>query len=740
MRIQSCLRRLHSAALVVALAAPAARGTHDGANPADAVQRLLAAPANGSPAPVRLRSASVLGSRITLDFSGELAALGLGSAAFEAFLRPLHRAAVATLPPELSSVEIITLIEGVPLDRLLEPPAPRDRPATAALVSPPAGIAPSVQPLHNRRIALSPGHGYYFNGNAFVLQRSYWQGIVEDFVNHDFVTHLQSELLALGADVQPTRNLDRAAGNGESGFPKWQEAARYHVKALGAAESVWNEPNFTHLEQDIRCRPRYANAIEADILVSIHNNGAGTPGAGTGTETLYDTSNASAAESRRLADLVHGRVISAIRRAYHPTWSDRRVQGFNGSYGENRLATRPSVILEIAFMDRPTPDNAALQDDRFKRLVAAAIRDGIQEYFEGPTVPPAPSALVAATGVGAISLSWRDNADTETGFRLERRSTAANAAWATLAVTGPNVTVHTDPSASAGASYVYRVVAFNARGDSAQASNEVTATPAAPGARPAAWLANLSVRTTLAAAQRVIVGVVVSGGTREVLLRGAGPALVPLGVATAMPDPRLEVFRGQAMVDQNDDWADALAPVFTAVGAFPFVAGSRDAALLQSLGGAHTVQASGPNGGTVLVEGYDAATGGDGWLVNLSSRNRVGTGADVLIAGFHIAGTGVKRVLIRGIGPGLAALGVPGTLADPRLDVFDPTGAIVESNDNWDSALAATFASVGAFALPTASRDAAVVVALEAGRGYTAQVSGVAGTTGEALVEIYELP
>ena len=144
--------------------------------------------------------------------------------------------------------------------------------------------------------------------------------------------------------------------------------------------------------------------------------------------------------------------------------------------------------------------------------------------------------------------------------------------------------------------------------------------------------------------------------------------------------------------------------------------------------------------GVVLVEGYDAGSGGAGRLVNLSSRNRVGTGADILIAGFYVAGSGTKRLLVRAVGPGLAQFGVTGALADPRLEIFDREGNSLGENDTWDRALAATFASVAAFSLPLASRDAGLVVTLAAGRGYTAQVSGVNNGTGEALVEIYELP
>lgn len=97
-------------------------------------------------------------------------------------------------------------------------------------------------------------------------------------------------------------------------------------------------------------------------------------------------------------------------------------------------------------------------------------------------------------------------------------------------------------------------------------------------------------------------------------------------------------------------------------------------------------------------------------------------------------------MLIRAVGPTLAIFGVPGTLLDPKLDVFSGN-TLVQANDNWggSSAISSIFNSVGAFALSTASRDAAIVVTLPPGN-YTAQVSGGGGTTGVALVEVYEVP
>lgn len=703
---------------------------------ATAIHRTLAADDTHR---VRLLDASLAGNRLLLNFSRELFDLGLGSLAFERFSRAGHRAAADVLREHYSDFEIHTQIEGTPLHHLLPRVGP---PATARSLLPPVeGPAPAVVGLAGRRVAVSPGHGYYLNGANWVLQRSYWQGIVEDFVNHDMIVLVRDELATAGAAVLPTRNLDRAAGNGESGFPKWQEAARYHIKALGADPSIWNEAGFTHLEQDIRCRPRWANSVNADILVSLHNNGGG----GTGTETLYDTNNGFGPESKRLADAVHGRVIAALRRDYNAAWADRRVQGFNGSYGENRLATRPSILIEVAFMDRPLPDNAALQDEAFKRLVARAIREGVQEYFDGPAAlpPVAPSSLIATSGSGAVGLSWTDLASNETGFRIERR-TDSSGPWTFLATVGPNVTTYTDTAVAAGATYLYRVAAFNAAGNSPQFSNEATVGPAlappAPASRSGAWLANISLRTTLAPAQTVTVGLVVAGGPRDVLVRAAGPTLAAFGVTGALADPRLELYRGSTRITENNDWPAALAPTMHALGAFPFAIASRDSALFQPLEGPHTIVAAGPTAGTVLVEGYDAGSGGAGRIVNLSARHRVGTGGDILIAGFHLAGSGTARLLARAVGPTLAALGVNGALADPRLEVFDPAGTRVAEDDNWDAALTPTFAAVAAFPLPAGSRDAALVLTLAAGRSYTVQVSGVGGTTGEALVELYELP
>ena len=132
----------------------------------------------------------------------------------------------------------------------------------------------------------------------------------------------------------------------------------------------------------------------------------------------------------------------------------------------------------------------------------------------------------------------------------------------------------------------------------------------------------------------------------------------------------------------------------------------------------------------------------DGFLRNLSTRGNVGVGADEMIAGFVVADAEPKQVLIRAIGPGLTPFGVNGVLANPELRIYElvenKPAVLRGQNDDWNSALAPTASTVGAFPLPAGSRDAAVVLKLPKG-SYTANVSGVGGTTGIALVELYDV-
>jgi hypothetical protein len=119
-------------------------------------------------------------------------------------------------------------------------------------------------------------------------------------------------------------------------------------------------------------------------------------------------------------------------------------------------------------------------------------------------------------------------------------------------------------------------------------------------------------------------------------------------------------------------------------------------------------------------------------LVNLSTRIRLAAG-QTHISGFVVGGRLQRRVLVRAIGPTLSTFGVANPLATPVVTVFS-NQQVMRTNSGW-SDLEDIFALVGAFPLPFASRDAALLASLNPG-AYTVQVGG---GTGEVLLEIYYL-
>lgn len=270
------------------------------------------------------------------------------------------------------------------------------------------------------------------------------------------------------------------------------------------------------------------------------------------------------------------------------------------------------------------------------------------------------------------------------------------------------------------------------------------------------FLRNLSTRGSVGSGENaLIVGFVVNGrNPKQVLVRAVGPTLADNGVTGAITDPTLSLFNtAGTVVATNDNWsnAPAVANASSTVGAFPLPATSLDAALVTTLGpGAYTAQVTGVSGstGVGLVEIYDVDTQtpfSAEKVLNVSTRGRVGTGDQRLIAGVVINGTTPKRVLIRAVGPTLSTLGVNGSLADPNLRLIrQDTGLTVRENDDWGRGNDATLvtdvaAQVGAFALPAGSKDAALLITLPPGV-YTAIVGTATGASGIALVEVYEVP
>lgn len=140
-------------------------------------------------------------------------------------------------------------------------------------------------------------------------------------------------------------------------------------------------------------------------------------------------------------------------------------------------------------------------------------------------------------------------------------------------------------------------------------------------------------------------------------------------------------------------------------------------------------------------------TADPGRLINLSTRAQVGTGSNVVIAGFVVGGAGTsgsQSVLVRASGPslGLAPFDVPGVLPDPQLTLMNVTSqpnTVVATDTGWggSAAIANTANAVGAFPWDASSADSAVLESL-AGGNYTAEISGASGDGGVALAEVYD--
>jgi hypothetical protein len=131
-------------------------------------------------------------------------------------------------------------------------------------------------------------------------------------------------------------------------------------------------------------------------------------------------------------------------------------------------------------------------------------------------------------------------------------------------------------------------------------------------------------------------------------------------------------------------------------------------------------------------------------LGNISTRLQVGTGANVMIAGFIVQGTAPKRVIIRAGGPSLTQFGVPDALTNPRLELHDSTGTIGMNND-WQTTQIGGVITVDQVAeiqnsglAPSDPLESAIIATLQPG-SYTAIVQGVNAGTGVGIVEVYDL-
>jgi hypothetical protein len=259
-------------------------------------------------------------------------------------------------------------------------------------------------------------------------------------------------------------------------------------------------------------------------------------------------------------------------------------------------------------------------------------------------------------------------------------------------------------------------------------------------------LGNLSVRNLTAAGNRtLIVGFTVEGaGSRPLVIRAVSETLGRVfGVPNVVSDVDLTLYRELTRLRDAATQAPGLVAAAARVGAFAVDAAASDAAVAAQLFpgsySVHAVPATNavrPEGAT-LVEVYEDGLAGTR-LTNLSARTELGT--EPLIVGFVVYGPQPARVLVRAVGPSLAAFGLTGTAADPRLSLIRQSdGQTLAQNEDWTSEMASSFARAGAFPLITGSKDAALVIDLPAG-AYTVRLQNASAAAGIVLAELYQLP
>lgn len=257
-----------------------------------------------------------------------------------------------------------------------------------------------------------------------------------------------------------------------------------------------------------------------------------------------------------------------------------------------------------------------------------------------------------------------------------------------------------------------------------------------------ARLVNVSTRLRAASGDSVpIAGFAVRDGSKRVAVRVLGPTLAQFGVPDVLANPTLQLVRSSdnATLATNDNWQDDASSAAALSAAGLGLPNASECGTVQTLAAGNytaVVRGVGDTAGNCLVEVYDLETTTAPRLINLSTRGPVGTGDNVMIAGIVVGSGQPRRFLIRALGPSLTAFGVPAALPDPNLEVRSPS-ALLGTNDDWQSAQSAEISASG-FAPPN-SREPGLILTLGPG-SYTAIVRGAGLTTGNALVEVYELP
>lgn len=460
---------------------------------------------------------------------------------------------------------------------------------------------------------------------------------------------------------------------------------------------------------------------------------------GTGTGALFRSPRGVAVDSSGNVYVADSQ-NSCIRKIT-PAGVVTTIAGLAGNFA-TQTGTGPAALFDI-------PTGVAV-DSNGKVYVSNTLGYTIEVGTAATAIAPAitlqPSSQTVRTGEPVVFHIQATGLPSPT-YQWYLNGTALTASSGVLGTTSPSLYL---TSASAAQSGTYTCAVTNASGSVTSSSATLSLSNSANAGR----IINFSCRSNAGTGSSVaIAGFALSSGTgtEPVLVRASGPALAAFNITGLLEDPQLTLQSGATVLGYDYGWkgSAAIASAAAAVDAFQWTnSSSLDSALVANLApGLYSAQVSGygADSGVELTEIYDAGEANfslaNPQLINISSRSNVGTGSNVLIAGFVIGGDTSRTVLIRASGPALSAFGVSGTLADPVLQLYSGSNVLL-SNAGWnaDSEIALAANTVGAFSWgTTASADSAILVTLPPG-AYTAEVSGAAFDTGISLIEVYALP
>ncbi|HTO04623.1 MAG TPA: immunoglobulin domain-containing protein [Opitutus sp.] len=398
------------------------------------------------------------------------------------------------------------------------------------------------------------------------------------------------------------------------------------------------------------------------------------------------------------------------------------------------------------------------------------------------------AGLVSSAHALQLTIAWDINSVGELGFNIERSQDGTN--FVQVATVAAGVSSYTDLNLAVG-TYWYRVRAFNSSAYSEYSNVASTETAASapsfttqPASQSVAAGANVAFSAVAAGSPVPTLqwkknGVAISGATSNMLTLGSvdsadaatysvvatnsagsvtsvgavlavvsapsftsqpasqsvatGSSVSFSAVALGSPTPNLQWKKDGVAISGATSGALMLGNVSSADAATYSVVATNSAGSVTSIGAVLTVTAVTPVAPDPVPAPVEVASLSQ--LQNISARAVPGNGAQTIAMNFTVKGEDTA-VLVRAIGPGLAAFTKVATFSDPKLALTD-AGTTIASNDNWggSAALASTFTQVGAFPLAANSKDAAILSTLSA-KSYSAAISGKAG--GLAMMEVYD--